>query len=709
MKKTYSILLLSIIAFVLVMADNTIKVLRIYSEGSSTTIPLENIDSINHSKYDADSILNTDYVTSVTWSIDSIYRFSIDSIDSMVVANVDIEKYKFQIGSIQEYILAQGEVEVQQFQTDLISWLNRQDWVKEVTINENKNLITVIFDNGLEFFVDYLNASFYDRIENNSARYSNRTSANEQNTYDVSVQQDENIIEKLNVLYIQARHMALSNASSEKEQLEESLLNDSPILFDIHSISHDLHQFQNQDLTHYGMVLISQTHGTGEGGFQFGDKHFFTNFPKGVSVIVRNGNIDMIEYQTMTNDYLYWIMPRYLNKKIANNKNIIYGNYCWSASNNFSFHGAFVGYKNKSNYFYNKNAMTKFVDEMAHGSTVKDAVKHVEKKNFFKYGFDPQLCIKGSEQASLKRYFSISIDSITRRSNKGNPIITGRIKGYNNLKNNITSVVYLHEGDGIFTPESDDVKKISGDFIDSNGTFEYEHTGELKYDTKYGFIIGFEFDGKVYYGEVKFFEKQTPNLCPDNNHPHKIDLGLPSGTLWSCRNVGASSPGDVGNHYAWGEMSTKPNYNEDTYRWHGEYSFSEYTKYNMTDKKTELEPVDDVANQMGDDWHMPTIKEMEELIWKNNCKSEWTTIDGVWGRKFTSKVNGNAIFLPAAGLCDESELLDSKWGYYWSSTLCNVSCSWSCCLIFNSGGYRTESVMGADRYKGLSVRAVVRH
>ena len=32
-----------------------------------------------------------------------------------------------------------------------------------------------------------------------------------------------------------------------------------------------------------------------------------------------------------------------------------------------------------------------------------------------------------------------------------------------------------------------------------------------------------------------------------------IDLGLPSGTLWMDRNIGASSPEDAGLYFAWGE------------------------------------------------------------------------------------------------------------------------------------------------------------
>lgn len=46
-----------------------------------------------------------------------------------------------------------------------------------------------------------------------------------------------------------------------------------------------------------------------------------------------------------------------------------------------------------------------------------------------------------------------------------------------------------------------------------------------------------------------------------NKHEY-VDLGLPSGTLWATCNVGATSPEDYGDYYAWGETSTK-----DTYYW----------------------------------------------------------------------------------------------------------------------------------------------
>ena len=48
------------------------------------------------------------------------------------------------------------------------------------------------------------------------------------------------------------------------------------------------------------------------------------------------------------------------------------------------------------------------------------------------------------------------------------------------------------------------------------------------------------------------------NSCKDDkdeplpdNHEY-VDLGLPSGTLWATRNVGADKPEDIGDYFAWG-------------------------------------------------------------------------------------------------------------------------------------------------------------
>ena len=66
---------------------------------------------------------------------------------------------------------------------------------------------------------------------------------------------------------------------------------------------------------------------------------------------------------------------------------------------------------------------------------------------------------------------------------------------------------------------------------------------------------------------TKEFKLDGETTCPDSNHPHMIDLGLPSGTKWACCNVGATTPEGYGGYYAWGETSEKSVYNWNTYQY----------------------------------------------------------------------------------------------------------------------------------------------
>ena len=199
--------------------------------------------------------------------------------------------------------------------------------------------------------------------------------------------------------------------------------------------------------------------------------------------------------------------------------------------------------------------------------------------------------------------------------------------------------------------------------------------------------------------------------CPDNNHPHMIDLGLPSGTKWACCNVGASRPEEYGGYYAWGETVTKRNYGWSTYKWckgdKNTFTNDTMTKYctdshfGTVDNKKTLSATDDVAHvKWGGNWRMPTRAEQEELL--NKCKWTWTTNNGVKGYKVVGP-NGNSIFLPAAGYYDNEELRDSGGGGYWSSSLSEKYPDFASNLIF---GVLVTSIYGERRCCGLSVRPV---
>ena len=160
--------------------------------------------------------------------------------------------------------------------------------------------------------------------------------------------------------------------------------------------------------------------------------------------------------------------------------------------------------------------------------------------------------------------------------------------------------------------------------------------------------------------------------CPDDHHPHMIDLGLSSGTKWACCNLGASTPEGYGNYYRWGE--TRPNDGEtkQTYLyWHdidgdGWFDDGEYDDLGDDIAGTQY---DAATANWGAPWKMPTTEQIKELM--DNCTYTWTTEKGVNGISVKGN-NGCSIFLPASGhrWQDSGELSSSvgRDGYYWSSS-----------------------------------------
>ena len=199
-----------------------------------------------------------------------------------------------------------------------------------------------------------------------------------------------------------------------------------------------------------------------------------------------------------------------------------------------------------------------------------------------------------------------------------------------------------------------------------------------------------------------------------------VDLGLPSGLKWATCNVGANSPEEYGDYFAWGETETKTDYSWDTYKWgtatyNAEYDYwvlETLTKYNTSstygtvDNKTTLDPEDDaVAVNWGGKWRMPTDDEWTEL--RNECT--WTWVEGYNGTdkngyEVKSNANGNSIFLPAAGCrIDDGLNYAGSYGYYWSSSLDTGRPFDAWYVYFYSGG------VGRDygrRCYGISVRPV---
>ena len=214
------------------------------------------------------------------------------------------------------------------------------------------------------------------------------------------------------------------------------------------------------------------------------------------------------------------------------------------------------------------------------------------------------------------------------------------------------------------------------------------------------------------YATNSFVTVYGNQLCfTTTNDDHEyVDLGLPSGLLWATYSVGAETPEDYGDYFAWGETQPKDYYDFSTYQYCNG-SYNTLTKYcnnfsygynGFTDNLTTLLPEDDAATaNWGGDWRMPTKEELQELY--NNTTNTWTQQNGVNGVLFTAS-NGNSLFLPAAGNRWDGELNNAgSNGNYWSSSLNtdNPNNAWN--LNFNSGNYYVTDYY---RYRGRSVRGV---
>lgn len=147
-----------------------------------------------------------------------------------------------------------------------------------------------------------------------------------------------------------------------------------------------------------------------------------------------------------------------------------------------------------------------------------------------------------------------------------------------------------------------------------------------------------------------------------NGHDY-VDLGLPSRVKWATCNIGADSPEKFGHYYAWDE--TKKNI-MDSYGdkkdtggfWRAK------NRFNFGGMMCDI-----ARTKWGDNWRMPTHNDFYELI--NNCSWIWDELNGIKGYKVVSNINGNSIFLPAAG-CRKGIMHVASdfrtYGYYWSDT-----------------------------------------
>ena len=180
-----------------------------------------------------------------------------------------------------------------------------------------------------------------------------------------------------------------------------------------------------------------------------------------------------------------------------------------------------------------------------------------------------------------------------------------------------------------------------------------------------------------------------------------VDLALPSGLLWCEHNVGATTPYEDGLYFSWGNVTGHTGTDGYDFGTSNDGPYASTPGAALTGNIPTNGTYDAARHHMGAPCRMPTVGEFQEL--NAQCDSEWTDEDGVAGRRFTSRINGNSIFFPASGLRNGTGLHGrGSSGYYWSASLYSAAYGYN--LYFNSGGVGPAS--NNNRFFGFSVRAV---
>ena len=194
----------------------------------------------------------------------------------------------------------------------------------------------------------------------------------------------------------------------------------------------------------------------------------------------------------------------------------------------------------------------------------------------------------------------------------------------------------------------------------------------------------------------EFVRKVAATLTSPDDY---VDLGLPSGLLWGTKNIGATSPTGWGWYFSWGNLDGHPEGSG--------YNFSQDV-YDATDAASisqDLDASQDAVRAIkGGTWRMPTQYDFAELFNSAYTTNEWTTVNGVNGRKVTSKINGKSIFFPAAGYYNGTSLGSrGSNGTYWSSSWTSATGARS--LYFNSSSVNPQ--YSSYRRYGFSLRGVM--
>lgn len=211
-------------------------------------------------------------------------------------------------------------------------------------------------------------------------------------------------------------------------------------------------------------------------------------------------------------------------------------------------------------------------------------------------------------------------------------------------------------------------------------------------------------------------ESVSDNVKKAGGHEY-VNMGYPSGVYWATTNIGASTPYEAGDLFAWGEVEPRT----------GEFTWENY-KYFIENKEIEgintpIPIVENLGDNIsgtqydgahhlwGDGWRMPTREECYQLA--QNCQHEWVLENGVYGMRLRG-LNHTTLFFPAMPYNYDPDIWES---FYWSATVApdrvgegsniidNDPSSQAYCILENKGNFHSGHILG--KFEGLLIRPVI--
>lgn len=150
-----------------------------------------------------------------------------------------------------------------------------------------------------------------------------------------------------------------------------------------------------------------------------------------------------------------------------------------------------------------------------------------------------------------------------------------------------------------------------------------------------------------------------------------VDLGLPSGTLWATYNLGATSPYEKGDYFAWGEVEPREDFSWESYKfyegWEVDNNNGEWAILENIGEDISGTEYDAARYQWGNGWRLPNEQERYELrmmCWCNGLSEE----NGVRGARIYGP-NEHSIFLPVCGFglwYGREDPFNNTDGAYWT-------------------------------------------